>query len=300
MQSAEAITEHCLTFSCRAETLIGILHIPARPRGGVGVLIVVGGPQYRVGSHRQFVLMARVLAANGFPTLRFDYRGMGDSTGAQRPFDQVDEDISTAIDAFMAQDSTLQGVILLGLCDAASAALIYSRRDARVSGLILLNPWARTESGQAQALLRHYYLRRIADRSFWKSLVTGQVKLGAAISGLIDKLRSVAAAGHNLHAEADADFLARMQSGASKFKGRVLLILSGDDLTAREFEQYCAGSASWQRWLSSATVQLVRLQDADHTFSRCADLESASSAICRWLDRAPDSRTAGVGGGVVQ
>jgi len=46
-----------------------------------GVLIVVGGPQYRVGSHRQFVMLARFLADHGVPCMRFDYRGMGDVSG---------------------------------------------------------------------------------------------------------------------------------------------------------------------------------------------------------------------------
>src|SRR5690349_24048098 len=54
-----------------------------------GVLLVVGGPQYRVGSHRQFALLCRRLAGRGVPALRFDYRGMGDADGAARTFESV-------------------------------------------------------------------------------------------------------------------------------------------------------------------------------------------------------------------
>ena len=39
------------------------------------MVIVVGGPQYRAGSHRQFTLLARHIAAAGYPVLRFDARG---------------------------------------------------------------------------------------------------------------------------------------------------------------------------------------------------------------------------------
>jgi len=56
-------------------------------RAACGVLIVVGGPQYRVGSHRQFLLLSRRLAAEGHPVMRFDYRGMGDASGAMRGFE---------------------------------------------------------------------------------------------------------------------------------------------------------------------------------------------------------------------
>ena len=59
---------------------------PAACAGPRGVLIVTGGPQYRAGSHRQFVLLARFLAARGMAVLRFDYRGMGDSEGAPRDY----------------------------------------------------------------------------------------------------------------------------------------------------------------------------------------------------------------------
>jgi len=66
------------------------------------VLIIVGGPQYRVGSHRQFVLLARHLAAQGIPVMRFDVRGMGDSKGKPRNFGQLDDDLRAATDCFFA------------------------------------------------------------------------------------------------------------------------------------------------------------------------------------------------------
>lgn len=74
-----------LTFDCGGATLVGILEIPQRP-ARVGVVVVVGGPQYRVGSHRQFVLFGRALAHAGYPVLRFDCTGMGDSGGEARAY----------------------------------------------------------------------------------------------------------------------------------------------------------------------------------------------------------------------
>src|SRR5688500_5345431 len=84
-------TERVLAFECDGERLLGILSASQQPAKR-GVLIVVGGPQYRAGSHRQFTLLARHLAEHGVPTLRFDYRGMGDSGGDVRGFEHVGAD----------------------------------------------------------------------------------------------------------------------------------------------------------------------------------------------------------------
>jgi len=86
-------------FSCEGDLLSGILHSGAAD-ARTGVVIVVGGPQTRIGSHRQFLLLANALAAAGHPCLRFDYRGMGDSEGEPRDFEAVDADIRAAVDAF--------------------------------------------------------------------------------------------------------------------------------------------------------------------------------------------------------
>ena len=45
--------ERALSFACRGAWLYGILSLPqAASAPARGVLIVVGGPQYRAGSHR--------------------------------------------------------------------------------------------------------------------------------------------------------------------------------------------------------------------------------------------------------
>ncbi|MBK9363224.1 MAG: hypothetical protein IPM99_20030 [Rubrivivax sp.] len=93
-------SERPLTFEAAGDTLLGVVHDGAAGTD-VGVVIVVGGPQVRTGSHRQFVHTARHLAALGVTTLRFDVRGMGDSTGDLRSFEALGDDIGAAIDALL-------------------------------------------------------------------------------------------------------------------------------------------------------------------------------------------------------
>ena len=93
--------EEPLCIESQGERLIGVLHRPQTPAGHLtrGVVIVVGGPQYRIGSHRQFVLLARSLAALGTPVLRFDLAGMGDSGGKFAGFERSATDIRAAASA---------------------------------------------------------------------------------------------------------------------------------------------------------------------------------------------------------
>ena len=164
--------ERAIVFGCDGERLVGVVAAGAAT-GTTGVVIVVGGPQTRAGSHRYFVQVSRALASAGFPTLRFDYRGMGDSSGSQRNFEPVNEDMAMAIAALQRQVPAVKQVVLWGLCDGASAALLYLRAtaDPRVRGLCLLNPWVRSEASLARTHVKHYYLQRLMQREFWLKLV---------------------------------------------------------------------------------------------------------------------------------
>ena len=161
-------------FNCKDCRLIGITTL-ANQASKFGVLIIVGGPQYRSGSHRQFTLLARYLANNGIPTFRFDYRGMGDSEGEIRSFENIHDDIHAAINAFVLSSESLTRIVIWGLCDAASATLLYAQTDSRVVGIILLNPWVHTTKSADQIKLKYYYLPRLLKQSFWSKLFHGNI-----------------------------------------------------------------------------------------------------------------------------
>lgn len=267
--------ERAVAFECGGNTLIGILSQPDAPARR-GVLIVVGGPQYRAGSHRQFTLLARALAANGVPALRFDYGGMGDSEGAPKTFEAVQKDIRRAVDLMVAESAGLKEVVVWGLCDAASAALFYGHTDARIAGLVLVNPWVRTAEGLAQAQLQHYYGARLRDPELWRKIGRGEFNFKSAAAAL------ARTAGKALAAKLGTDrarprerpgcgiapLPERMRDGLARFRGRVMLILSGDDLTAREFETLVNSSKDWRALLSGPQVTRRDLPQANHTFSR--------------------------------
>lgn len=265
-----------LVFPCNGEQLVGVLSQPEKARN-TAVVIVVGGPQYRVGSHRQFLLLARALASAGYPCLRFDVRGMGDSTGEARSFEALDDDIGAAIDALLAHQPRVERIVLWGLCDGASASCFRAAHDSRVHSMVLLNPWVRTEAGEARTYLRHYYLQRLLSKSFWKKLLSGGVSMTGSLGGLA-KTAAASASGP----ESTADLPGRMAADLEAWGGQAQVILSGQDYTAQEFEQVLGAHAAWQR--IAARLHIVRLPDADHTFSSRAWRAEAERATLAWLE----------------
>jgi exosortase A-associated hydrolase 1 len=280
--------EAALSFACHGDALFGIVSLPQR-YARRGVLMVVGGPQYRVGSHRQFTQLARTLASEGVAVMRFDYRGMGDSEGEARDFQAVDDDLHAAIDQFLAAAPGVEEVVIWGLCDAASAALFYAGTDSRVSGLVLLNPWVRTVNSIARTTLKHYYRARLFDPGLWKKIAGGRFNYRAAGAALIKlagaALRGGDAGGKSSGAPASAalPLPERMLAGWSHFRGKVLLIISEPDLTAKEFLDLAAGSPAWQALLKAPSVTQQRLQDADHTFSRRVWKDQVARWTGDWL-----------------
>lgn len=271
------IEEQAVLFPCEGEDLLGILHLPSRVVSRAGVLLVVGGPQYRVGSHRQFTLLARALAGAGIPVFRFDYRGMGDSSGAARDFEAIDADIDAALNTFMRETEAIDGVVLWGLCDAASANAFYADADGhdQVLGQVALNPWVRTPEGEAKAYVRHYYLQRLLSPAFWRKLLTLQMNIVGSISDFLAKLRRSKEGKTGEHAESDAPNDARplperLRTAQLGYAAETLIILSGQDLTAGEYLDRVAEDRRWQAWFESSSVSVRRLDAADHTFSRAA------------------------------
>jgi uncharacterized protein len=312
--SATSAEDHAVAFQCHDAWLYGVLSMPAC-HATRGVLVVVGGPQYRAGSHRQFALMARELSAQGIPVFRFDYRGMGDSDGIMRTFENVNDDIRAAIDHFFKQVPGMREVVLWGLCDGASASLFYAGQDARVTGLVLLNPWVRTEQGEARAYLKHYYARRLFDAELWSKILHGRFDYRSAAQSILkiagktlrdagpaqgqaktqrghaDSLKNAsrAEAGHGsdrmsmVPAPSSRSLPDRMLQGMVEFRGKVLIILSGNDLTAQEFSDLTAGSKAWQRVLGASRVQKRRLADANHTFAQRDWRGQISNWTAEWM-----------------
>lgn len=279
------ISEEAFTFHCADDELLAIVATPELP-SKTGVLVVVGGPQYRVGSHRQFLLLSRALAMAGYPVMRFDHSGMGDSTGILENFEALNENISSAIEAFQQKCPNVSNVVLWGLCDAASANLLYidATRDSRIVGLVLLNPWVRSESTLAKTHIKHYYGQRLLQAEFWRKVLTGKLHVGRALGGFVTNFVRARQVPGSVSADVTFPFQKRMMRALKEFKGHILLILSDDDFTAKEFLEAIRNDPAGAVALQSTRISRVDIAGADHTFSSGEWRQAVEVATIGWIE----------------
>lgn len=248
------MTVRHFTFACEGSQLAGTLHMAS---GRTGLLIVTGGNELRAGPWGSQVQIAEKAALAGFPAMRFDRRGAGDSEGDNAGFAGSIPDIVAAIAAFRAQLPTLKRIVAFGNCDGASALMLAA--GGGLDGLVLANPWTFEPEPAAAivdqparnpmppSVLRRHYLKRLTDpRALWR-LLTGRVQVTKMAASLIDAARTDMPAGP----------LARqMSDGLRQFNGPVTILLAENDRTAQVF------LANWDK----ADPRLRQCPGASHSF----------------------------------
>jgi exosortase A-associated hydrolase 1 len=256
-----------LTIDCGGAALGASLDTAA---GRTGLLIVTGGTQTRIGSHRLFERLGFALAGAGYPCFRYDRRGVGDSEGADPGWRGSRDDIEAALGAFR-REASLDHLVGFGLCDGASALALHAGGLA-IDGLILVNPWlVEAEAGEPPAAaVKDHYRQQLTSVDGWKKILSGSVSYSKLLKGI---RRIIAPPPATL-----ADELARSLAAAAI---PVELILARGDATA------IAALAEWQslRFAASRRVAPAFIESDSHTFARPGDFEALLAACHAALDR---------------
>ena len=262
-----------LTFECEGATLGAALDAGNRP---TGLLLVTGGSQTRVGSHRMYERLARSLAEQGISCLRFDRRGVGDSAGDDPGFRGSGPDLAAAVACLRAQCPALERVHGFGLCDGATAIALFGA-EAGLDGLVLVNPWlVEAAAGEpAPAAIRRHYRDRLLSLEGWKKVFSGAVDYRKIFRGI----RKIAKPGPASPLAADtAAALARHRLPAQ-------LVLATGDATAIAAENEMKSRAF------RGLVDYVQKIDSDsHTFARPGDEAALLTAVLEAVRRLDDQK----------
>jgi exosortase A-associated hydrolase 1 len=242
-------------FDCLGSTLAGTID---EAPGATGLLIVTGGNETRAGAFSSQARLAAEIASAGYPVMRFDRRGVGDSEGVNMGFRHSAEDIAAALAAFRERCPATRSVVAFGNCDAASALMLSG--GAGLDGLALSNPWT-YEDDQADAppppaAIRARYASKLKNPREWLRLVSGKVSLAKLARGLLRASSGGAA---------PSGLAAAIATGLARFDGPVRLLVAERDRTGQAF------LAAW----TERDPNLHRCPGADHAYS--------DEASRRWL-----------------
>jgi hypothetical protein len=152
-----------VSFQSGVEQVFGVLHLPAKTPAP-GVILCHGFTGHKAEAHRLFVTAARDFANHGILTLRFDFRGSGDSGGEfnEMTVSREIEDAKVALDYLAGRpeaDPNRLGVLGLSLGGCVAACL--AGRDQRLRALVL---WAATATPKR---LRDRFVTAIGDRQLF-------------------------------------------------------------------------------------------------------------------------------------
>ena len=102
-------------------------------------LVLHPHPLYGGTMHNKVVFQtAKALEAAGFVTLRFNFRGVGDSTGSHDGGRGARDDAHTALDYLLAHQPAVREVLVAGFSFGAGVAVRFGCGDARVQRLIAI------------------------------------------------------------------------------------------------------------------------------------------------------------------
>lgn len=133
-------------FGFEGSPLFGVFHLPSEKEikntvENKGMVFCPPFGDERQRSHRVYVNFARKLCLEGFPVLRFDYRGDGDSRGelSQVTIKTGIEDITEAIST-LRKRSGVERIGLLGLRFGGTLASLVASKDPQVNFMALWAP----------------------------------------------------------------------------------------------------------------------------------------------------------------
>lgn len=306
--SMSTATEHPIFFRAGDETLFGVLTEPTSGSLGTALVLLPGGGYLgSTNRNRLSVRLCRQAANGGYHALRFDYHGVGESTGVVERFslDQpFVDDLLGAVDFLERQD--IGQFVIAGTCFGARTALAAAASIQGLVSVILISPPVRdfamgdrksTRLASGHGLIDH--LRRALRPHVMRGLVQPNVRrryarlVGAALRQRAAPRRAAPpyAAGDGSPPRSP-DFVSTLESLVSR-EVRILILFGTDEDLYDDFERARSGRLGPVLRRAGSLVRVETFPGHVHGFSTIEVQDWVTDTIARWLSDAQPSAIAG-------
>jgi hypothetical protein len=279
-QHVEKVIEQPVDIGGRGR-LFGIMARPVGPVQSTGFVFLNSGLLHRVGPFRLYVDLARRIADSGFPSIRLDQSGKGDSAAAQGiPLREATvKDVTAAAD-HLKRETGVTSLVVGGLCSGADDALQVAAQISGLSGVFLFDGYApRT----ARYFVQHFVPRLLPHRVLRKGLRTLRNRLRASSGDAVAANDAVSL--RNWSTRRD---MIEIYRGLVDQRIKILAMF-----TSQAYRQY--------NYVSQLTEALGRKQahslvteryypSATHLFPVTQHRRSAVTDFAEWVERSFDSR----------
>jgi len=242
------------------------------------VLLLNSGLINRTGPFRHYVRLARAFAKQGFNTFRFDLSGIGDSerrTDNRSHDEHAIDDVSDVM-SFLELQHGDKEFIVMGICTGADNAHKAMVNHKNVVGAVSID-------GYSYPTLK-YYLKLYGKKLF--RLASWLTMIRLALKNFVDLLKPKEE--ENIFESFDFEWLlpnkAKTELDYQNFINRDAHLLS--IFTASwpyNYEQQLADSLPNIEF--GENIQMVYLENAEHTFPLVDDRVQLTETIINWLNR---------------
>jgi pimeloyl-ACP methyl ester carboxylesterase len=285
------MSEHVQLFG-ESGSLVGVVTDPrsvddaTAPSEPMAAVFLNAGVIHRVGPSRLYVRLARTFAQLGWMAVRFDHSGIGDSP--VRPDGRSFEESAT-FEARAVMDALenaygFRQFALVGLCSGAVTAFETARIDARVVGVVMINPQGFADTAgwnefvQNRGYARKYWAQSVFSPASWWKALTGRADYRRLARVLWRQATAAASA------EKTAPVAVRVAADLHELlrrRVRTLLVCSeGDD--GIEYMNVILGQ-DVRRMPSLPGLTVEILAGADHSFTIRQSQLRIVDVIRRWV-----------------
>ncbi|MCL6285129.1 alpha/beta fold hydrolase [Ruegeria sp. 2012CJ41-6] len=266
--------------------LCGIVTRPADNSNRPAIIIFNTGIIHRVGHHRMYTKLSRRLAERGYSVVRFDFAGIGDSPAQRDDRSPLEENCSGIREVIDWTEANLKcdRVVLVGLCSGADHSVVYSGDDARVSGVVLMDP--------SIPRTRWFHVldkfRRLKQPVVWTNFLIGKGRFWKRVRHKVAKGDAPPPPVREQFSRQDMETpetVSYLQSAYQKMVNNgisILAIFSGGHSYQHNYRRQILDALPDVNF--GDRLELHYFSDCDHTFTYEADRRRLFRMLNNWLD----------------